>query len=321
MRILYFGDGPWATRGLERILEEDQEVLGVVLRHQPSYPSLASAAHRYGLGVLQPAKVNEPDFAAKVAELEPELCVSMSYDQILRKPLLDVPRRGFVNFHAGKLPYYRGRNVINWAIINNESSIGLTAHYVDEGIDTGDIIVQHTLPIGWKDSYGDVLELVTNCFPDLIAETVRMIERGCAPRQPQAHLSGTYFSARREGDEWIDWSDTSLNVYNKIRAISHPAPGARTLLHGRVLTVWNACYDPSWPRYIATPGEVVGRAPGGGSTVKTGDSTVLIKSVQLDGEDEQVAKFSIGTRFGADMVGELYRLSKAVSELKESCDR
>ncbi len=320
MRILYFGDGPWATRGLERILEEDQEVLGVVLRRQPSHPGLASAAHRYGLGVLQPAKVNEPDFAAKVAELEPELCVSMSYDQILRKPLLDVPSRLFVNFHAGKLPYYRGRNVINWAIINNESSIGLTAHYVDEGIDTGDIILQRTVPIGWEDIYGDVLERVTNSFPDLIVETVHLIERGCAPRQPQAHLSGTYFSARREGDEWIDWSDTSLNIYNKIRAISHPAPGARTLLHGRVLSIWSAWYDPSWPRYIATPGEVVGRVPGEGSIVKTGDSTVLIKCVHLDGEDEQVAKFPIGTRFGVDLIGELYRISKAVSELKESCD-
>ncbi len=292
----------------------------MVLRRQPSDPALARAAHRYGLGVLQPTKVNEPDFAAKVAELEPELCLSMSYDQILRKPLLDLPSRGFVNFHTGKLPYYRGRNVINWAIINNESSIGLTAHYVDEGIDTGDIIVQQTLPIGWKDSYGDVLERVTNCFPDLIVETVRMIERGCAPRQPQAQLSGTYFSARRKGDEWIDWSDISLNIYNKIRAISHPAPGAMTMLHARVLTIWSACYHPSWPRYIATPGEVVGRVRGQGSIVKTGDSTVLIKSVQLDGEDEQVAKFSIGTRFGADLVGELRRLSEAVSELKASSD-
>jgi len=200
MRILYFGDGRWASNGLERLSDGGRSISGVVLRRHPSDPSLEETARRLGLDVLQPQKVNDPDFVDTVVRLHPALCISMSYDQILRKALLELPELGFVNFHAGKLPYYRGRNVINWAIINNETSIGLTAHYVDQGIDTGDIILQRTVPIEWEDTYGDVLDRVTDAFPDLIADTVGLIESGCAPRQPQARLSGTYFCARRDGD-------------------------------------------------------------------------------------------------------------------------
>ena len=118
----------------------------------PSDLTLEKTARRLAIDVLQPEKVNATDFISTVAGLGPELCISMSYDQILRKALLELPELGFVNFHAGKLPYYRGRNVINWAIINNETSIGLTAHYLDQGIDTGDIILQRTLPIEWEDT-------------------------------------------------------------------------------------------------------------------------------------------------------------------------
>ena len=316
MRILYFGDGPWASKGLERLVYQGQSVAGVVLRRHPSDLTLEETARRLAIDVLQPEKVNATDFISTVAGLGPELCISMSYDQILRKALLELPELGFVNFHAGKLPYYRGRNVINWAIINNETSIGLTAHYLDQGIDTGDIILQRTLPIEWEDTYGDVLDRVTDAFPDLIADTVGLIESGCAPRQPQAHLSGTYFCARRDGDEWIDWSSTSLEIYNKIRAIAHPAPGAKTLLDGQPLTIWRATYDPSWPAYVATPGQVVGRDAGKGVVVKTGDATIVVNVVQAYDGAETLASFPIGTRFGINVAEELYRLKRDIKDLE-----
>ena len=102
----------------------------------------------------------------------PDLNLSVSYDQIIRRPLLEAAPLGFVNFHAGKLPIYRGRNVVNWALINGETEIGLTAHFMDEGIDTGDILLQRTLPIAWTDTYGDVLSRVVDAFPDLVRDAV-----------------------------------------------------------------------------------------------------------------------------------------------------
>jgi len=315
MRVIYFGDGGWATKCLQRLLEEGFEVPVVITRRKPSDSSLEEFSHQVNIPTRAPELVNTPEFVSWIQALEPDLNISMSYDQILRKPILNSAPLGFINCHAGDLPYYRGRNVINWAIINNEKEIGLTIHYIDEGIDTGDIILQHRLPIEWEDTYGMVLKKIRGAFPGLLVKAVRAIEKGEVNRQSQAHLEGTYFGRRVPGDEWIDWHDSSLNIYNKIRAISHPAPGARTLLDDRPLIVWQAYYELNWPRYIATPGEVVGLVLGQGVKVKTGDSILVLESVQFEGEAAQIPQFRIGTRFGLDLVRMMYKLQQEVAEL------
>jgi methionyl-tRNA formyltransferase len=193
------------------------------------------------------------------------------------------------------LPKYRGRNVVNWAIINGEREIGLTAHFINEGIDTGDIIMQRSLPIGWTDTYGEVLSRVVDAFPSLVCDTVQQIADGKAQARPQDHLQATYFGGREEGDEWLDWSDTSLNLHNKIRAITRPGPGARTMLGEETIVIWRAFYDPSWAKYIAIPGQVVGRAKDG-VIIKTGDSTLLIQEVQPHSDGSGTPAWRIGTR-------------------------
>lgn len=108
---------------------------------------------------------------AKVAALPPEFNLAVSYNQIPPGPILKTAPLGFINFHAGKLPYCRGRNVTNWAIINGEREIGLTAHYIDRGIDTGDIILQRAVSMAWKDAYRDVPDKALMAFPNLVADT------------------------------------------------------------------------------------------------------------------------------------------------------
>ena len=309
MKILFFGDGKWAANSLLRLHQEGWTVQGVVVRTRPTDSSLTIAADELGLAVWQPERVNAPEFVEQVVKLAPDLCVSVSYDQILRNSLRNVAPKGFINLHAGKLPLYRGRNVVNWALINGETEIGVTSHFLDDGIDTGDIILQQTLPISWTDTYGDVLERVVEKIPDLVINSVSLIARGEVQRQPQAHLPGTYFPARGPGDEWLDWSDTSRNLHNKIRAITHPGPGARTTLKSRVVIIWRGFYDPSWPNYIATPGQVVGRVEGRGVIVKTGDSTVILEEVQFeDDESACLPEWSIGTRLGIDLAQTLRSL-------------
>jgi methionyl-tRNA formyltransferase len=190
--------------------------------------------------------------------------------------------------------------VINWAIINGEREIGMTAHFVDDGIDTGDIILQRTLPIEWTDTYGDALRRVVEAFPDLVIDAVALITSGQPKRIQQADHPGTYFPNREEGDEWLDWSDSSFNLHNKIRAITRPGPGARTLLGNKVVRVWRAFYDPSWPRYIATPGQIVGRRDNG-VLVKTGDSTIMLQEIQIDTDTSETPSWRIGTRLGINL--------------------
>jgi methionyl-tRNA formyltransferase len=317
VKILFFGDGPWGTRSLARLAKDGWQIPGVVLRSKPTDPALATIARDLRVPILQPVDVNGDQFVAEVARLAPDLNVSVSYDQILRGPIRASAPLGFLNFHAGKLPLYRGRNPINWAIINGESEVGITGHFVDEGIDTGDIVLQRTVPVGWTDTYGDVLGRVVEAFPDLVSDTISLVASGDAPRTPQRHLPGTYFAARGEGDEWLDWADTSVRLHNKVRAITRPGPGARTLLGGRRVTVWRAFHDPSVPRYLATPGQVVGRHRGKGVTVKTGDSTILLTEVEVDGTPLGTPDWPIGTRLGVDIHARVLdletRLAKAYS--------
>jgi len=316
IRLLLFGDGAWAANSLMRLQQTQHRVIGVVVREQPSDTVLWEIARTFGLPILQPQNANAPDFLEMIRSLAPDLNLSISYNQILRRPLLDTARLGCVNFHAGKLPFYRGRNVINWAIINGEREIGLTAHFIDEGIDTGDIIMQRTLPIEWTDTYGDVLSRVVEHLPDLVLETIELIGSNEARPWQQEHLSATYFSGRGAGDEWVDWSDTSSNLHNKVRAISRPGPGARTLLGGNVIIIWRAFYDPSWPKYIATPGQVVGRRDEG-VLVKTGDSTLLIQEVQsVDGACE-IPSWPIGTRLGINLISSLQSIMARLEKLEQ----
>jgi methionyl-tRNA formyltransferase len=301
IRIVLFGDGAWATNSLLRLAKTPHSIVGVVARKEPSDPTFAETVRALGLPLMQPSNPNSIEFADRVKSLAPDLNLSISYNQILRRSIIETASLGFLNFHAGKLPYYRGRNVINWAIINGEREIGMTAHFVDEGIDTGDIVLQRTLPIEWTDTYGDVLSRVVDAFPDLVLEAVAMIASGQPKRIQQADHPGTYFPGREEGDEWLDWSDNSFNLHNKIRAITRPGPGARTLLGNKIVRVWRAFYDPSWPKYMATPGQIVGRRDNG-VLVKTGDSTIMLQEIQIDNDTCETPSWRIGTRLGINLV-------------------
>jgi methionyl-tRNA formyltransferase len=321
VKLVFFGDGAWAANSLRRLQQGGHEILAVVVRCRPSTEEPAETARSLGLPILQPADANSLEFVSRVRGFTPELNLSVSYDQVIRRPLLETAPLGFVNFHAGKLPNYRGRNVVNWALINGETEIGLTAHFMDEGIDTGDILLQRTLPIGWTDTYGDVLSRVVGAFPDLVADAVSLLEAGEVARRPQAHLAGTYFGGREPGDEWLDWSDTSRNLHNKIRAITRPGPGARTRLEEKSVLIWRAVWDPSWPMYLATPGQVVGRDRNEGVFVKTGDSTLLVMEVEETAGVVGRPRWPIGTRLGCQVTPALEALRAELETLKARVGR
>jgi methionyl-tRNA formyltransferase len=315
MRIVLLGDGEWAADSLLRLRDEGHAVAGAVLRTRPTGHHLTDAARSLGVRVLQPRDVSSRDFLGEIAALQPDLLLSVAYDRILKRPLLALPSGGSVNFHAGKLPAYRGRNVVNWAIINGEQEIGLTAHQIDEGIDTGAVLLQRTLPIRWSDTYADVLRAVVRAMPDLVATTVRGVAEGSLTpiAQPAA---GTYYGGRIPGDEWLDWRESSRDLYNKIRGITRPGPGARTILEARPVTIWRAEYDPAWPQYRATPGQVVGRTAAGSAVIKSGDSTLVVHEIQTEGRPAGPPAWPLGTRLGLDLTAALEALSARVSQLE-----
>jgi methionyl-tRNA formyltransferase len=316
-RFVLFGDGRWAAASLEHLVSVGHTCTAVVVRTAPSGPELLAQVRALGVPAMIPERVNAPQFVRDIAALRPDVCVSIAYDQIFRSELLALAPLGMLNFHAGKLPRYRGRNCINWAILNGETEIGLTAHYVDEGIDTGDIILQRSLPLSWTDTYGDALCRIVQAFPAFVAEGMELVLAGQVRRVAQPQGPGTYFSGRDERDEWLDWSDTSRNLHNKIRAITRPAPGARTVLGEHEVRIWRAYYDPAWPCFLGAAGQVVGREPDG-VVVKTGDSVLLVKEAQLQGNPPEAPCWRIGERLGVNLACVVRQLQSRVATLEKA---
>jgi methionyl-tRNA formyltransferase len=297
------------------------EVAYVVLRHDEPDTQLRQQAHRHEVPSYEPKDINASAVLRELAAHEPDLNVSVSYDQILQKQAINMAPRGFINCHAGALPFYRGRNVLNWALINGEDRFGVTVHYVDEGIDSGDIITRRFEAITPSDDYRSLLDkAVRACADVLLAALYSIHEETVTPLpQDEIHPIGFYCSRRRDGDEWIDWKWPTSRIHNLVRAIAPPGPGARTILDGQPLYVLSSEQIPQAPEYIDRPGTVVGR-DGGGVVVKTGDTTLKVTRVSdVEGgmADPKIPQYPIGTTFGRNLSQEVRRLSGRVERLEQ----
>ena len=240
-------------------------------------------------------RVNDFESISQLKEYSADLFVSMSFNQILKNEILCAAPLGFINCHAGALPFYRGRNVLNWVLINDENEFGITVHYIDKGIDTGDIILQRLEPITDQDDYSTLLERAIEVCADLLYEALILIHDDNVKRVPQSSIDpvGIYCGRRRQGDEWVDWNWTSRRVFNFIRAITEPGPCARTALEQHEVIIKKAKLINGAREYIGIPGEVLGISDRG-IVVKTGDTCILLEELECGLLKN---KFRIGQRF------------------------
>ena len=290
--IGYFADGPWSHQTLEKLLcDSSIHIAFICARFDRPDPVLREQADLHGIVYLTHPNINANDFMETIVGHGCDLFVSMSFNQIFRKRLIHTPRLKTINCHAGMLPFYRGRNILNWALINDEKEFGITVHYVDEGIDTGDILAQETFPIDDSDNYATLLERAYRGCAELLYGTLKQRQAGqSVPRaQTDIHPVGFYCTGRLEGDERLDWNQSSREIFNFIRAICHPGPEGRTLCRDKEIRINRVELVPDAPVYKGVPGAVVG-VEAEGFFVKTADS--FVKVVEWSGID----KIRIGER-------------------------
>ena len=294
MRIGYFADGPWSHLAFEKLIKDETiEILFIVPRSDTNDNTLKEFADKYKIDYLFPVNINSPVFIETVRSYNTDLLVSMSFNQIFRTPILEVSKLGVINCHAGKLPYYRGRNILNWALINDEKEFGITVHYVDEGIDTGDIIKQQNYPITDEDDYNSLLEVAYFECASILYDAIKEIQSGNSQRiaQNTIHPVGFYCGRRGKGDEMINWNQTSRTLFNFIRSINKPGPMATTNLNGTEVRINRARLIKDAPKYICTPGQLLAKTKDG-FLIKTSDSFLEIIEI----ESEVVLK--VGDKLG-----------------------
>lgn len=296
MKILYMGDGEWGKLSLSKLLQNNCEIVGVVLRTNPSDENLYKLAKKNNLPIYQPKNINSDIFYNKVKELNPDLIISMSYDQIIKEKLINYPPNGIINVHAGLLPYYRGRSPINWALINGEDYIGLTVHYIDKTIDTGDIILQRKIKINADDDYKSILKKTQKLAPELLFQAVVLIENDAVVLKENNPDKGFYLPKRTEGDEIINWSWSSKRIHNFIRALVPPGPCARTYLDGQEIKILKSKLIDK-PNFVGNCGQILEN--NNGIIVKTGDSVIKIIKIVKNGMKKK-PDFNIGKNLGAN---------------------
>jgi len=292
IKIGYFADGPWAHEAFNLIQSDNRfEIKFVCVRYNSSDQVLEKLAANHNIDLLRHKNVNSFEFLDSIKKYDCDIFVSMSFNQILKKNFIEFPPLKTINCHAGKLPFYRGRNILNWVLINDETEFGITVHYVDEGIDTGDIILQKIFPITDNDDYNSLLtrayigcaEVLYGALKKIYLNEVELI------KQNSIYPIGFYCTQRKEGDELINWDKTSREVFNFVRAICKPGPMARTILNGNELKINKVKIIADAPIYKLITGVVVGK-DSEGFIVKTKDTTVKVVEYEYDG------KINIGDR-------------------------
>lgn len=211
------------------------------------FESAAELAQLHGIPVIAPGDPNVPDVVEKIRAVQPDFFFSFYYRKMLKRELLEIPKRGAFNMHGSLLPKYRGRVPVNWAIIQGETETGATLHCMADKPDSGDIVAQQAVPILPDDTAREVFNKVTvaaeialnACLPDLLA--------GRLKARKQDLSQGSYYGARTEADGVIDWSKSAQEIHNLTRAVAPPYPGARTQLMGRPLRILQTVLADSNP--------------------------------------------------------------------------
>ncbi len=281
INTIFYGHGQWALNTLKKILKRKDLKLSLVVSRFPNGDKdIEIFCKKNSIKYIIIENIN--DFFTK-ENLFFDLGISVSYDQIFKKSAINNHKIGLINCHAGNLPDFKGRNIINWAIINNNDEFGITVHYIDSGIDTGHIIAQKLIKIKHKDDYHDLLIKAYKECPKLVMESIDIISKNEHKSLNQKSIKKypILCSRRREGDEIINWNKGSLEIYNFIRALVYPGPYAQTFAKGAIIHIKKALYIDEAPNYIDIPGSIL-KKDKNGLLVKTGDSYILIQKWDCD---------------------------------------
>jgi methionyl-tRNA formyltransferase len=170
--------------------------------------------------------INQPEIVSRVRAILPAFIFSFYYRNMIKERVLEIPRLGALNLHGSYLPKYRGRVPVNWAVINGETETGATLHYMVEKPDAGDIVDQERVEIAFSDTAHDVFGKVTDAAVRVIARAWPLLRDGKAARMPMNLSAGNYCGGRKPADGLIDWTKSAVQIYNLIRGVTHPYPGA-----------------------------------------------------------------------------------------------
>jgi methionyl-tRNA formyltransferase len=287
--IVFVGCVTEGFRSLEHLLRRGERISAIFTLRDDLAAKTSGAmdfdeiAERHGIPLVKVRNINDPESAERIRTCAPDLVLVIGWTQLVKAEILRAPRYGCIGFHASLLPQYRGRAPINWALINGETKTGNTMMLLEEGVDDGDILAQREIPIGIEDTCATLYEKVAETEFDMLDEVLPLIRAGRMPRRRQDSSRVSVMPKRRPEDGLIDWGRPARRLYDWVRALTHPYPGAFTHLDGRRVFVWKAALGGEAATTLE-PGEVA--VTGAHLIAGTGEGNIHLERVQADGESE-----------------------------------
>jgi methionyl-tRNA formyltransferase len=317
MRSVFVGTVEISWHCLRTLFEMGEEILAIFTMPDQRAPLISAyrgfddLGQRHGVPVYKTGDINSHQSISIMRSLEPEIIYVIGWPRLVKRAILDLPSKGCVGIHSSLLPKYRGGAPVNWGLINGETEWGISLLYLDDGPDTGDIIAQERFPITLEDNCKTVYNKATEASIRVLKQFVPLLTQGAAPRKPQDDAQATLYPQRKPHQGEIDWNQTALQVYNWVRALTHPYPGAFTFLpDGRRLFVWQAEIPPHNNSTPVTPqnpkpGTLLTILPGRGIAVQVLKGQLVMEQLQVEGSGEQAADIwaintnvEAGLRFG-----------------------
>lgn len=286
MRVVFCGTGEIGLPALRVLIDSGKyEVPGVITQPdkpagrdlKPRASAIKQLAVERGIPVHQPPKLREAASLEILRSLKPDVMVVVAYGQILPKSVLELPRLGCLNLHASLLPRHRGASPIHAAILAGDAATGMTVMYMDEGLDTGDVLLEEALEIGAQETTGELHDRLAALAAPCLLRALDLLAAGKAPRAPQDPGKATYAPKLKKADGFLDWTRPAAEVALRVRGMS-PWPGAFARIRDHVLKIHSAAEDPA----SGSPGIVL-RADSDGIMVGCEKGSLRLLTVQLEG--------------------------------------
>ena len=294
MRIVFMGTPDFAEASLRKLIDEHFNVVGVFT--QPDKPQnrgmklvpppVKVLAESAGIPVFQPEKMRTGEAMDLLRALQPDILAVVAYGKILPAEMLALPKYGAVNVHGSLLPKYRGAAPIQWAVLNGDTVTGVSTMFLSEGMDEGDVIFSRETPIGEQETAGELFDRLAVMGADLLAETLRAIEAGSAPRTPQDHAKATYTRQLTKELCPIDWTRSPREIVKHVCGLS-PWPVATTELQGAAFKIHRVEIGSGSTN--AAPGTVIAAGKDGISVACGNGGIVVIRELQVAGKMRMAA--------------------------------
>lgn len=247
------------------------------------FGSVEKCAQSLGIPVFAPPNPNTPEWIKKIEAMRPEIIFSFYYRKLICDAILTIPPKGGLNLHGSLLPKYRGRAPVNWVLVHGEKETGLTLHYMIAKPDAGEIVAQKKVSVAEADTALTLYKKLVPLTREILMETIPLLAKGTAAKIPQDETKASYFGGRKPEDGKIDWKKSSREIYNLVRAVTHPYPGAFTFSEGKKTFIWQSELKEYRRPKSQGSGMIISATP---FIVSCMQGSLVIQQIQTENEQE-----------------------------------